>query len=261
MISIRTRAAWGARHDDGAGSAPLPATDGVFLHHSDGAPRNGDAAIRDLEATGEQRFGAGISYTFPISPDGTIYQGHSIGRRGSHTKDHNTRGRAIVLIGNYEQVDPTPEQLESAAQLLAHGVREGWWPTTRLRGHREVRSTACPGDRAFACIPGIVSRARALLDGAGRSTPQPEEDVMATIDQLEELIDRKLEPLTRRASAVRDPGDGRVWIVSASGRWHAPNRDVVNALVFLGTVALGSDDEIPDADPDWLSEIPIVTGA
>ena len=260
MVSIRTRAAWGARHEDGAGRGLLPATEGVFFHHSDGAPRNGDAAIRDLEATGEARFGAGISYTFPISPDGTVYQGHSIDRRGSHTKDHNTRGRAIVLIGNYEHTDPTPEQLESSAQLLAHGVREGWWPTTRLRGHKEVRNTDCPGARAFGCIPGVVARARQLLDGAGRPTPQPEEDVMATIDELEELIDRKLEPLLRRAAAVRDPGDRRVWIVSPSGRWHAPNRDVVNALVFLGTVSIGEDDEIPEADPDWLAEIPVIPG-
>ena len=100
-MRIVPRSEWGARYADGAGPAPIPAADGVFLHHSVTRADSGAHAVRNLENIGQARFGAGISYTFPITPDGTVYQGHSIGRRSSHTKGHNTAGRAICFVGNY----------------------------------------------------------------------------------------------------------------------------------------------------------------
>ncbi len=171
MVAIRPRSAWGAKFDDGAGPAPLPATDGAFLHHSTGAAKNGPEVVQALEAIGEERFKRGISYTFAVSPDGTIWQGHSIDRRGAHTKGHNTTGRAICLMGNYSEKEPTAAQRESVALLLAHGVRQGWWRTTRLRGHKDVGSTECPGNKAYPLIASIVARADAVLKGGAPITP------------------------------------------------------------------------------------------
>lgn len=179
-LQIVTRATWGSRYDDGAGPAPLPAPDGLFLHHSDGPFSNGPEVVRALEAVGEARFGAGISYTFVVTPDGTCYQGHSIDRLGSHTKGHNTAGRAVVLAGDYTSQPPTPAQRETVAQLLAHGVRSGWWPTTRLRGHRDVRPTECPGTAAYAAIGSIIARADQLLT----APPLQEDDDMPTTAEL-----------------------------------------------------------------------------
>lgn len=163
MVAIRPRSAWSPRFADGAGPAPLPATDGAFLHRSAGETGNGPEAVRALEGIGQERSGAGIAHTFAVSPDGTVWEGHSIDRRGAHTEDRNLRGRGIVLLGDDGSTAPTTEQREAVAQLLAHGVRHGWWPTTRLRGHRQVGPTDCPGDAAFATIGGIVARAETLL--------------------------------------------------------------------------------------------------
>lgn len=171
MVAIRPRSAWGAVFDDGAGPAPLPATDGAFLHHSTGAAKDGPEVVRALEAIGEQRFQRGISYTFAVSPDGTIWTGHSINRRGAHTKGHNSTARAICLMGNYSDKDPTPQQRESVALLLAHGVRQGWWPNTRLRGHRDVGSTECPGNKAYPLLAAISARAEAVLRGGAAIAP------------------------------------------------------------------------------------------
>jgi hypothetical protein len=192
-VRIQPRSAWGARYANGDGPAPLPASGGVALHHSVGPARNGPAVIRDLEDIGQERFGAGISYTFPITVDGTVYEGHSVDRKGSHTGGHNSTVRAIVLVGNYEDQAPTPQQIESAAQLLAHGVRQGWWPTTRLRGHRDFKSTACPGGHAYAAIPTIVARANQLL--AAPTTPTTEEPEMNA--QERELLTRAVEAAER----------------------------------------------------------------
>lgn len=181
-ITIRPRSAWGARYADGAGPAPLPAGAGLFLHHSTTQAANGPAAVAELERIGQQRFGAGISYTWACSPDGTLWQGHSITRLGSHTKGYNTTGRAVVLIGNGVITDA---QIETVAQLLAYGVEAGWWPTTQLRPHHAVRATECPGAAPTAAIPTIVARARQILD---HPTTTPETFMALTDAEQTELL-------------------------------------------------------------------------
>ena len=168
---IITRAEWGARHDDGAGPAPIPASE-IWLHHSttiapDLEPPFDDdyAAVRQLEQIGEQRFGRGISYSFLVTPVGLVFEGHSIGRKGSHTAGRNSVARAICLIGNYEASRPTEQQLDAVAWLLVHGWLAGWWQPVELTGgHRDVKATACPGRHAYALLPEMNRRAKALAN-------------------------------------------------------------------------------------------------
>lgn len=193
MHRIIPRGEWGAVHDDGAGPAPLPAAE-VWLHHSvtvapDLVPPFTDdyAAVRTLERIGEQRFGRGISYTFPITPAGLIFQGHSVDRRGAHTAGHNTVGRAICFVGNYEVNKPTEAQLDSAAWLLVHGWLSGWWrPVALTGGHRDVKGTTCPGRHAYAAIPEINRRAKALAD----SLFTMEDDMPLSDDDLNRIASR-----------------------------------------------------------------------
>ncbi len=167
-MNIYGRFTWGARHGAGFGPAPLPATE-VWLHHSvtETLPASAEfaveaAAMRTLESIGERRFGGGISYTFAVFPSGRVFEGHGVGREGAHTKGHNSVGRAILLVGNYQEHRPTDQQIDAAADLLAHGHRAGWWTSPRLAGgHRDVpgASTLCPGRWADAVIPAINARA------------------------------------------------------------------------------------------------------
>lgn len=168
---IIPRAEWGATEDNGAGPAPLPALE-VWLHHSvtiapDLLPPFDDdyAAIRTLEQIGESRFGRGMSYTFPITPAGLIFEGHSVDRKGSHTANRNSVARGIVLVGNYETTRPTEAQLDAVAWLLVHGWLAGWWIAAALAGgHRDLKQTACPGQHAYDAMPEIDRRAKALAD-------------------------------------------------------------------------------------------------
>lgn len=204
---IIPRAEWGARHDNGAGPAPLPAR-GVRLHHSastapDVSPPFDDdfAAVRQLERIGEQRFGRGISYTFVVTPAGLVFEGHGVDRLGAHTKGRNTIERAICLAGNYETMRPTDRQVDACGWLLAHGFLSGWWVAAPLvGGHRDVAATACPGRLAYAAIPSINQRAREYVDGtvaAADELPLPEEEEMDPIlagllrqQTAEQLVDR-----------------------------------------------------------------------
>ena len=177
-MRIVSRSQWGAQHADGFGPAPLPAR-GLVLHHSVTRPLNGPAVVRELERIGQQRFGGGISYTFAVTPDGTVYQGHSVDRRGAHTKGHNSTVRAVVLVGDYSDRLPTVEQEAALVALLRHGVAQGWWPTAELLGgHRDlVHGTACPGTAAHRRIPAINRMAGTTVS----ARPVLEDDDMAYI--------------------------------------------------------------------------------
>jgi hypothetical protein len=172
-MRIVSRAEWGARHPDGSGSAPLPA-EFLYIHHTDSPSHT---TIRTLEDIGQQRFGAGISYTFVIRDDGTVYQGHSVGRKGTHTKGLNTRARAICAIGNYDIVDPPERLLAAIVDLVVHGYRKGWWPNQITGGHRNApgASTACPGDRLYARIPDMNRLITARLAAPPEDDMTPEQ--------------------------------------------------------------------------------------
>lgn len=172
MIEIISRERWGARYADGDAAAHLPAAE-VWLHHSatgaqpPGASFEADAAaVRVLEGIGQDRFGWGISYSFVVPLSGRVFEGHSIGRRGTHTGGRNSISRAVCLLGNYEEVRPSAAQIVAVASLVRHGYLVGWWTAAALSGgHRDApgASTLCPGRWAYAAIPEI-NRAAVIVD-------------------------------------------------------------------------------------------------
>ncbi|MFP5371517.1 MAG: peptidoglycan recognition family protein [Actinomycetes bacterium] len=184
-MEIVQRETWGAAHEDGFGSAPVPAGE-VWLHHSvtiapDLVPPfdDEDQAVRLLERIGEQRFGRGISYTFAVMPSGRVYEGHSPDRQGAHLAKRNSVARAIVLVGNYDVDEPTAEQVASTAQLLVDGQAAGWWKAARLNGgHRDApgAATVCPGRHGAAVLDAINDAAAKLKAGPVPAPAPPAPD-------------------------------------------------------------------------------------
>lgn len=158
-MEIISRAQWGARHPNGFRDRRLPATQ-AWLHHSvtiapDLVPPFDDdyAAIRAIEAVGQQRFGGGMSYTRLFTPVGLIFEGHGIGREGSHTAGRNTIGAGYCLVGNYDTQRPTDAQVRAIAWCLQHDHAAGWLDAPQLDGgHRDLKATACPGRHAYSAI-------------------------------------------------------------------------------------------------------------
>lgn len=172
MSRIITRAEWGARHRDGFSNRSIAAINQWWLHGSvtvspgPNATFEADArAVRIIEDIGQSRFGGGMSYSYLVSEAGRVFEGHSLGRVGAHTAGHNTKGVGICLIGNYDTSEPSEAQLRAVAWLLQHLGNK------RLTGgHRDVKSTACPGRFAYAKIAYINSLAGG---GAPVSAPTP----------------------------------------------------------------------------------------
>lgn len=170
---IIQRPEWGARHEDGFGPRPVGNLK-VYVHHSvtiapDLVPPFTDdyAAIRQLEAIGEARFGHGISYQFPITPAGLIFEGVSVDRVGAAITNYNTPTANIVWVGNYDKDRPPLKMLEATDWLLHHGVDQGWWRDPLVTGgHQDApgAQTACPGRFGESTL-GLLNRGGYHADG------------------------------------------------------------------------------------------------
>lgn len=168
MISIASRASWGARYANGVGNRPV-GTLQKYAHHTVTAHLDETATVaeeraqmRIIEAIGQSRFGRGISYNFVIFPSGRVYEGASVNRISYHSgPGRNTRGVGFCFAGNYDIKKPGPRALVAAVELLREGVRRGWWNDPALtEAHRDFKATACPGRYLYAEFDNINYTAR-----------------------------------------------------------------------------------------------------
>lgn len=118
-----------------------------------------------------------IGYNYLIDPNGVIYEGHLGGDDvvGTHAAGANYGSMGVSLIGTYTSVTPSQAMQTSLAKLLAWKADQKninvfsagrvpqlgsnvSWGLPFLGGHRDVHgypSTVCPGDAAFALLPGL----------------------------------------------------------------------------------------------------------
>ena len=198
-VDIAPRSAWSPRYGDGEVDLSGLAVE-VFAHHTVTAQLPPTATVeqeceqmRAIEQVGHDRFArdevpnAGISYNVLIFPSGRAYQGVSWNRRGAHTDGRNSTTRSICFVGNYEEHEPTPAQLATAAAIYAEGKGRWWWPSAPLRGHRDLKQTACPGRHVYAQLPAIA---------AGTITPPGGFMADLTTEQQQQLVDQVTATLT-----------------------------------------------------------------
>lgn len=177
-VDIRSRRSWGARYDDGDLTLIGLALE-VFAHHSvttqlspSASVADEEAEMRELEAIGQSRFGTGISYNALVFPSGRAYQGASWNRRGTHTGGRNSTTRSICFAGNYEVHEPTPAQIATAAAIYAEGQGKWWVASAPLRGHRDLKATACPGRHVYAKL-GAIRTGGQLVSNPKPTAPNP----------------------------------------------------------------------------------------
>ncbi len=166
-MKLAPRRAWKPDHPAGSAVA-LPAKE-AWLHHTAApgtwsTPAEEMAAMRALERIAWQRFRTTVSYTAVIFPSGRAYEGCGVGRLGSHTAHRNSISLGVAFAGDFTETEPTPAALNTAAELLVEFVQLGALTVPAFTGgHRDLKATACPGDRLYAALPGINQRAAALI--------------------------------------------------------------------------------------------------
>ena len=105
---------------------------------------------------------AGIGYHFVIRKDGTIERGRPMDMLGAHCYEHNWHTVGVNIVGAFDDNEPEPEQMQSAAKLLAALCRYyGIAPDRRhIVGHRDYNATACPGQLLYDKLPRLVTMTR-----------------------------------------------------------------------------------------------------
>jgi peptidoglycan hydrolase-like protein with peptidoglycan-binding domain len=158
-MQIITRAQWGARNAASPGGDRVSRSKRTdfFMHYSLGEElRREDTAewVREIQAfhMGPQRGWADIGYNFLVDKFGNIFEGRGWDRAGAHCPGHNTTGLGLCFMG-----DDDPEQdFTAAAQRAARELYDEACKITGnklgMKGHRDGKSTACPGDEIYAWV-------------------------------------------------------------------------------------------------------------
>lgn len=175
-LEILRRPQWKAKEPAG----PMTAHEPVFItvHHT-GAPANRRhplaVKLRSLQEFSQKpgKLDSGrlkpawadLPYHYYIDVSGEIGEGRDPGFAGDTNTNYDPRGHiGVVLEGNFEAADPTPEQLTALEDLLVWLTAKRRIPVTAIRGHRQLAQTLCPGSRLLALLPEIRARVAQRLD-------------------------------------------------------------------------------------------------
>ena len=128
------------------------------IHHSAvHFTKERDAAthIKNIQTwgMGDARNWTDIPYHFIIDPNGKIFEGRNLLVEGESNTDYDTSGHVqINLLGNFEEQEPTAEQLRAAVALMAWLSRQHGIPTDTIKTHRDFASTLCPGKNLYRLV-------------------------------------------------------------------------------------------------------------
>ena len=110
-----------------------------------------------------------IPYHYVIAPDGRIYAARPESEPGDTNTEYDPRGHALVMVlGNFEEVEPTREALLATAELMADLARRHGLTAEQIATHKDFSTqTVCPGRNLYRYIEnGWLRRAvQARLDG------------------------------------------------------------------------------------------------
>jgi|GEM_PF-572379 len=190
---IYSRAQWGADESiRQKSSLHYAEVHGGFVHHTvnanDYTAAEVPAIIRSIYAYHVKSRGwSDIGYNFLIDRFGRIWEGRYGGVDrpvvGAHTENYNDYGFGVSAIGNFETGKPTAALLQAEAAVFAwklslHGISAAATNVTigprtfssSIMGHRDTKSTACPGKYLYRKIPQIRRVAASLQVGwSGRT--------------------------------------------------------------------------------------------
>ncbi len=116
---------------------------GIQRYHMVGRAREGKEAFED------------IGYHFLIDGSGRIVEGRRAEVLGAHAGESNNGNIGIALMGNFNKIEPTREQITSLRRLvsfLAIKYRKDPMQKGFLEGHRHFNHTDCPGKNLFAIL-------------------------------------------------------------------------------------------------------------
>ena len=135
-------------------------TDEIVIHHQAGS----DAPASTIHRWHQNDNGwIGIGYNYVIRTDGTVETGRPEDTIGAHAgAGVNGRSIGICITGNLEKHPPDERQIKSLVWLIKDIEKR--YGKLRISGHKEHRSTSCPG-RYFP-----MERVKQMVQSSGIKT-------------------------------------------------------------------------------------------
>lgn len=155
---IITRAEWGARAPTHPFIHLSHTPHYFFIHHgASGACHTHVECVSTMHAYQhyhmDTRGYSDIGYNFVAGEDGNIYEARGWDVVGAHTLNYNSDGLAVCFIGNFMDHLPNESILNAVKQLIQCGVANHKVVADyKLRGHRDVGQTACPGTKLYELV-------------------------------------------------------------------------------------------------------------
>ena len=194
---IILRSQWRARS---SGNCSNPrygdATKAAVIHHTVGSNSYSKSAsagiVRSIQAYHmEANDWCDIGYNFLVDRYGQVFEGRGGGIarqvRAAHSGNSkvNELTMGVSLMGTFTESGPTSAMKEATARLVAWRFSQSRLPAegkvsiggvtlNRIAGHRDVRSTACPGQYVYSWLGaggGLRDRVGQLLASGGSVTP------------------------------------------------------------------------------------------
>ena len=95
-----------------------------------------------------------IPYHYVVAPDGRIYAARPVFVAGDTNTEYQPRGHALVmLLGNFEDVEPSAAALHSTVELMAWLAQENGLGAEAIAAHRDFSAqTVCPGEHLYRYV-------------------------------------------------------------------------------------------------------------
>lgn len=110
----------------------------IVIHHT-----ASNSTFEEIHRYHKSKGWVGIGYNFFIEKDGTIKEGRGL-NVGAGATGYNFNSLHICFNGNFENEEPTKEQIKSGKWLINHLLS---FCNAKVLGHKDVANTLCPGKR------------------------------------------------------------------------------------------------------------------
>lgn len=173
--AIISRREWNAKPPLGEGTAHTIRC--ITIHHTGVPQKTGtaiDTKLRNLQSysQGESRLATGklkpawldVPYHFYVAVDGKVAEGRPIQFvSDTNTEYDPTHHATVVVEGNFETEQPSPEQLAALEGLVAWLSAEYQVPASRIKAHNDYARTACPGVNLKRWLPALQEKIGELM--------------------------------------------------------------------------------------------------
>ena len=143
--------------------AMRPQTNYLVVHHIGGTNRDVDP--EEIHSWHLANGWSGCGYHFLIQKDGTVWECRPRQYTGAHAEGFNSESIGINVAGDFVNFEPEKAQIDSLVELLAILCSAYDLEPTgdTIIGHRDLMSTACPGDNLYNKLPEVVERVRSTM--------------------------------------------------------------------------------------------------